>query len=109
MPGDLQVLRGDTPAKDDVFCDYGAYGFRVRNKAIRTCFFFSDWKGPIRGIKIGDSREDVVKVLGNVPTTAKDKNGVVTAYGYELKDPNADFFANFDKDGKMWRVEVNLK
>ena len=108
-PGDLRVLRGDAPAEDDVFCDYGAYGFRVRNKAIRTCFFFADWKGPIRGIKIGDSREDVVKVLGNARQPVKDKNGVVTAYGYELKDLDADFFANFDKDGKVWRVEVNLK
>ena len=109
VPQDLRVLRGDSAAEDDVFCDYGAYGFRVRNKAIRTCFFFADWKGPIRGIKIGDSREDVAKALGNATTTAKNKDGAVTAYGYDLKDPAADFFANFDKDGKVWRVEINLK
>ncbi len=108
-PEDLRVLRGDTSAEDDVFCDYGAYGFRVRNKAIRTCFFFSDWKGQIRGIKIGDGLANVVKVLGNATTTSKDKDGAVTAYGYELKDLGADFFANFDKDGKVWRVEVTLK
>ena len=92
-----------------MLCDYGAYGFRVRNKVIRTCFFWADWKGPIRGIKIGDSREDVVKVLGKAPITDKDKDGVVTAYGYELKDLDSELFVNFDKDGKVWRVEVSLK
>ena len=108
-PTDVYVIRGDTPAEDDVLCEYGAYSFRVRNKVIQICFFWADWKGPIRGIKIGDSREDVVKVLGTAPMTFKDKNGVVTAYGYELKDLDAKFFTNFDKDGKVWRVEISLK
>jgi hypothetical protein len=108
-PQDLRVKRGNTPDQDDVLCDYGSYGFRVRNKMIQICFFWSDWKGPIRGIKIGDSREDVVKVLGNPPITVKDKNGVVTAYGYALKDLDAEFYADFDKDGKVWQAEFGLK
>ncbi len=40
------------------------------------------------------------------PPTAKE--GVVTAYGYDLKDLGAYFFTNF-KAGKVWRVEVSLK
>jgi hypothetical protein len=108
-PEDLRVKRGSTPDEDDVLCNYGTYAFRVRDKVIRTCFFWSDWKGPIRGIKIGDSREEVVKVLGKAPSTDKDKDGAITAYGYDLKDLDADFFTNFDKDGKVWRVEVSLK
>ena len=108
-PGDLRVIRGDTPAEDEVLCDYEAHGFRVRNKVIQSCFFWEDWKGSIRGIKIGDSREDVVKVLGTPPITVKDKKGVVTVYGYELKDLDDKFFTNFDKDGKVWRGEVSLK
>ena len=108
-PENLRVKRGNTPDEDDVLCDYGTYGFRVRNKVINTCFFATDWKGPIRGIKIGDSREDVVKVLGTASMTFKDKNGVVTSYGYELKGLDVKFFTNFDKDGKVWRVEVSLK
>ena len=109
VPKDLSVKRGNTPDEDDVLCHYGAYGFRVRKKVIQICFFWSDWKEPIRGIKIGDSREDVVKVLGNAPITVKDKNGVVTAYGYVLKDLDGQFYADFDKDGKVWQVEFGLK
>ena len=108
-PVDLRVKRGETPAEDDVLCDYGTYAFRVRDKLVRTCFFWVDWKGTVRGIKIGDRREDVVKVLGKAPTTDKDKDGRVTAYGYEIKDLDADFFVNFDNDGKVWRVEISLK
>jgi hypothetical protein len=98
-----------SPEDDEVYCDYEAYGFKVRNRIVRVCFFWEEWKGPIRGIKIGDSREDVVRVLGKAPTTVKDKDGVVIAYGYKLKDMGANFFANFDKNGKVVRVEVSLK
>ena len=105
-PSDFVAIRGNTPDKDDVICDYGTYMFRVREKVIRCCFFRTDWKGPIRGIKIGDSREDVVKTLGTAPTTFKDKNGVVTAYGYRMKDLGVEFYTNFDEDGKVKRVEI---
>ncbi len=108
-PDDVRALRGDTAAQDEVLCDYGAYGFRVRDKLVRTCFFWSDWKAPVRGIKIGDSRQQVEKVLGAATITSKDKDGVLTAYGYSLNDLGADFFVNFDKDGKVWRVEVSMK
>jgi hypothetical protein len=109
IPENIQVKRGDTPDEDDVLCVYESYGFRVRDKVIRTCFFWSNWKEPIRGIKIGDTRENVVKALGKAPSVDKDKDGAITAYGYDLKDLDADFFTNFDKDGKVWRVEVSLK
>ena len=71
-------------------------------------FFFNDWTGSIRGIRIGDSYAEVTKVLGNPATTVKNKEGVVTAYGYDLKDLGAYFFTNF-KAGNVWRVEVSLK
>ena len=106
-PSNILPMRGDTPDEDDVLCDYGgAYGFRVRDKVIRFCFFWADWKEPIRGIKIGDSRENVVKVLGTAPITVKDKNGVITAYGYRMKDLGVEFYTDFDKDGKVKRVEI---
>ncbi len=107
-PQDMWADRGATEAQDDVYLGYGAYGFKVRDKVVRLCFFFRGWKGPVRGIKIGDSQEDVAKALGIPRTTVKDKDGAVTAYGYELKDLGANFFANF-KEGKVWRVEVSLK
>ena len=90
---------------------YASTGPTVSESATRwskLAFSGQDWKGPIRGIKIGDSREDVVKVLGAASITFKDKDGNITAYGYELKELDAKFFANFDKDGKVWRVEVSL-
>lgn len=108
-PKDLRAERGDTPAEDQVYCDYDAYGFKVSKGIIRVCFFWEEWQGPIRGIKIGDSREEVAKILGKAPTAVKDKDGNVTAYGYELKDMGAYFFTNFNKDGRVWRVEVSLK
>ena len=45
VPSDLTSIRGDKPEEDDVFCDYGAYGFRVRGKVIRICFSGRDGKG----------------------------------------------------------------
>jgi hypothetical protein len=105
-PAELIAIRGKTSDKDYVLCDYGTYFFHVRKKVILACFFWSDWKGPIRGIKIGDSREDVVKVLGNAQITVKDKNGVVTAYGYRMKDLDVEFYTDFDKDGKVREVEI---
>jgi hypothetical protein len=106
-PSNVLAIRGDTADEDDVICDYGDYMFRVREKVIRCCFFRTDWKGPIRGIKIGDSREDVVKALGTAPITVKDKNGIVTAYGYRMKDLGVEFYTNFTEDGKVKRVEID--
>ena len=106
-PSHILAIRGDTPDEDDVLCDYESYMFRVHDKVIRFCFFRTDWKGTIRGIKIGDSREDVVKVLGTAPITVKDKNGVITAYGYRMKDLDVQFHADFDEEGKVKRVEID--
>lgn len=108
-PQDAWAQRGETEDEDEVFFDYGGFAMKVREKTVRVCFFFKGWQGPVRGISIGDSREDVVKALGEPTTTVKDKNGVVTAYGYDLNDLDANFFANFHEDGKVWRVEVSLK
>ena len=56
---------------------------------------------------MGDTREDVVKVLGPASIILKDKHGVVTAYGYRMKDLNIEFYADFDKDGRVQRVEID--
>jgi hypothetical protein len=108
VPQELWADRGATEAEDDVFLGYGTFGFKVRDEVVRVSFFFKDWAGSIRGIRIGDSYAEVAKVLGDPPTTFKNKEGVITAYGYDLKDLGAYFFTNF-KAGKVWRVEVSLK
>ena len=106
VPDDMKVHRANNPKYDEVFFDYRAkgYGFEVNDKIITTVFFFSGWTSPIHGIRIGSSREEVERILGRPVTVDKDKNGIVTDYGYEVK--GFEFYANFDKDGKVWRVEV---
>ena len=108
VPQELWSERGATEAEDDVFVGYGPFGFKIQDERVRVSFFFNDWTGSIRGIRIGDSYAEVTKVLGNPATTVKNKEGVVTAYGYDLKDLGAYFFTNF-KAGNVWRVEVSLK
>jgi hypothetical protein len=88
--------------------DYGAYGFKVRKKTVRNCLFWPNWKGTIQGVKIGDSRDDVAKVLGKPSLTFTEKTGVVSGYGYELKDLDSKLWADFDANGKVNMVEVDL-
>jgi hypothetical protein len=107
-PEDAWADRGTSEAHDDVFFDYGPYAFKVREKIVRVCFFFSPWSEPVRGMKIGDTPEQVIKALGKPSITVKNKEGEITAYGYEWKDIDARAFANF-RDGKIWRVEVSIK
>jgi hypothetical protein len=107
-PQDILAKRGSMPNEDDVLLDYGSFLFRIRDKTVRNCFFLNDWKGPIRGIKIGDSTDEAKKVLGAPRVAYKNKDGT-TDYQYDLKDLDATFWANFDKDGKLKRVEIDLK
>ena len=107
-PADIIPYRGNTPDNDGVNLNYGDYGFNFRNKTVVTCFFWSTWKGTIQGIKIGDSRDAVVKVLGNPSVTLKDANGVITSYGWDLKDLDAKLYADFDANGIVNRVDAEL-
>lgn len=108
VPSDIWPDRRDKPEKDYVVFDYSAFGFLVRNKKVDTCFFWPQWKGAVRGVKIGDSRDDVLRVLGDKPrATFKDKDGAITAYSYDLKDMGTRLYTNFDKDGKVKRVEIS--
>src|SRR5262245_10904232 len=62
MPSDLRPIRSDESADlDVVFMDYGAFGFTVLKKSIHGCYFFDSWKTDVKGIKLGDSREQVTK------------------------------------------------
>jgi hypothetical protein len=106
-PQIVVATRGRTPDEDDVLFNFGAFIIRVgKDQKINNCFILKNWKGPIRGIKIGDSREDVVKVLGNASMTFKDKNGTITDYGYRMKDLGVEFYVNFDENGNVKRVQI---
>jgi hypothetical protein len=110
VPKHVLAKRGDAVEEDDVLFRYDDFIVRVHETTVTNCFFMSDWKGPIQGIKIGDSREDVAKVLGKPRSVVKDKDGVETAYGYGLKgtDAKLDLWANFSEEGKVKRVEIEL-
>ena len=109
-PVDISVKRGDTPAEDDVLCNYGAYAFRVRDKLVRVLLYMGGLEGHDQGSQ--DRRQprrrgESARARPRLPT--RTRTARVTAYGYDLKDLDADFFVNFDKDGKVWRVEISLK
>lgn len=107
QPSDLVPARGEKVEMDRVLCDYETFMFSFRDQKIQGAFFREGWKGSILGIKIGDTREAVVKVLGTAPEIFKNKDGVITDYGYPRKDLGVEFYANFDaKTGQLIRVEI---
>ena len=106
-PSDVVPRRGDKEDLDSVLCDYDTFMFSFRDQKIRGAFFRKTWKGLIMGIKIGDTREAVVKVLGTPPDIYKNDDGVITDYGYPMKNLGVKFYANFDaQTGKLIRVEI---
>jgi len=63
------------PRKDSVLVKDGSFGFRLRDRVVYDCDFWAAWPGTIRGIRIGDTREAVVKVLGPKDRDAKNGDG----------------------------------
>jgi hypothetical protein len=108
-PTDAYALRGSTPDLDGVIFTYGTYAFTVRDKTVHTCWFMSGWTGTIKGIKIGDSQQDVEKVLGTTHQTDKTTSqSTLGDFGFDLKDLDAVFWAEFDKNNKVYQIEVDL-
>ncbi len=87
--------------------DYGSYGFSVDKKKVTVSYFFDGWKGTIKGVKFGDTKEHVVEVLGSGYSDVKGKT--FQAYGWELKEPKATFWLYFDDDDKVSRVQITQK
>ena len=94
--------------REAVMIDYGTYSFKVREKNVLVCFFWTGWKEPIHGFKIGDGRASLVKLLGDKYVVEKQADGIET-YGWSLDEPEATLFAIFDKDDKVASVQVILK
>ncbi|HTQ39480.1 MAG TPA: hypothetical protein VMJ32_10650 [Pirellulales bacterium] len=106
-PDDL--LPTDVNADDpEVLLDYGSYGFKIQNRVVDCCIFFSNWKGTVYGAKIGDSQDDVVKKLGQPESTNKDSDGLPYLV-WSFKDQDGYLMINFDKDNKMDRAVVNAE
>lgn len=107
VPEDVSVSRGSKPELDTVIVEYGKFRFQVRDKTVHTVLFDSWWHGTVKGVKIGDSREQVAKVLGAAQKTAKSSLGVED-YAYSLKDLDATLWTDFDKDEHVRLIEVQL-
>ena len=106
-PADVYPYRRATADDDGVTFDYGSYGFNVHNKTVCTCFFWSGWKGTIKGVKIGDSQQDVEKVLGTVHQVDKTvSQSALGDFGYDLID--AVLWIDFDKNDKVYRADLDL-
>jgi hypothetical protein len=119
LPTDVIPNRGNAAdgSMDEATIIYGSFGFNIRDKFVRDCFFWSSsgaatpWTGTIKGIKLGDSRQDVEKVLGTQhrvlpPPDSQSPQGDL---GYDLKDLDAVFWVNFDQNDKVERINVALQ
>ena len=110
-PEDLRTVRSEeTPEMDTVLLEYGAFAFNVRQKTVQACYFLTGWKGKIKGINLGDSREQVVKALGDEYENSEIKNDDgVHDYLWELKENGGVLWVTFDKNDRVKRVAVVLK
>jgi hypothetical protein len=107
-PIDVSPTRNsDDPREDTVIFSYGDWGFAIRNKTVEDCFFWT-WNDPVRGIKIGDTSDALVKVLGKPSISNKDGAGGLTGYGWNLKDLDATLYVDFDNNGKVDRIDCEL-
>jgi hypothetical protein len=107
-PVDLAVYHGSTERRDAVILDYATFGFDVREKIVRACRFWPEWQGTVNGIKIGASRDEVLKKLGSKFTGGKNDDGSETLF-WPMKDPDLQFIVDFNKDGKSYLARVELK
>jgi hypothetical protein len=104
VPGDLRPS-GDNDGGVDL--DYGAFGFKIKNKIAVATFFWSDWPGTVKGVKIGDTKDQAIKVLGPNKHTYKHPDGLED-YGWDLTTPNAILWLYLDKDGKVKKMDTEL-
>jgi hypothetical protein len=92
----------------EVMLDYGSYGFKIQDKVLDCCIFFSNWKGTVYGASIGDPQDEVVKKLGQPTSSDKDSDGLPYLV-WNFKDQEGYLMINFDKDNKMNRAVVNAE
>ncbi len=104
LPDDLRPS-GDNDGGVDL--DYGTFGFKIKNKSAVATFFWSDWKGPVNGVNIGDTKEQAVKILGPSKHVYKHPDGLED-YGWDLTTPNAILWLYLDKDGKVKKIDTEL-
>jgi hypothetical protein len=106
-PEDLTVADASTSTPSVCF-DYGPYGYIVRDKFVHSCIFWSEWKEPVLGIKLGDKADDIIATLGKPKTLTKDDKGL-EHMTWPIKENGLMLLLDFDKDRKLSRAVVGMK
>jgi hypothetical protein len=110
-PESLYAQRSEeSPELDVVIVEYTDFSFSVRGKTVGVCHFERTWKGEIKGIRIGDTRNQVVKVLGEdfELSEVANRDGVFDCK-WDLAELDARLWVIFDKEDKATLVQVQLK
>lgn len=106
-PENVTPLRRSKPELDRVLLTYGKFAFESRDRTVQACLFYSDYTETVRGIKIGEPRQQVEKVLGTEHKVEKGSQSDQDL-GYAMKNLDATFWVDFDKDDKVRMIEVQL-
>jgi len=105
VPEDVEASGDDDGGVD---LDYGAFGFKIKDKTATACFFWKDWKEPVKGVKFGNTKDQVIKILGATKRVFKHKDGLED-YGWDLKEPDAVLWVFFDKDDNVKEIDAESK
>ena len=98
---------GQYPKSDPVQMYYDdGFAFIVQGKSVQSLNFYEGWKGTVKGIKIGDTKEQVEKVF--VGKFRPDPD-IDNDYIVQLKDSDAEMIVVFDKKSKITKLIVYLK
>jgi hypothetical protein len=105
-PENMFVADADTK-KPSVCFDYGAYGYVVRDKVVRASLFWSEWKGPVLGVTLGETSDKVIEQLGKPAILVHDAAGPEHMV-WNVKDNDREYALklDFDKDKKLDRAVV---
>lgn len=107
-PDHIIGKRREKPAPDGVALAYDGFILTVDFNTVTHCFFTEKWKGTIRGIQMGASREEATKNFGKPIVTNKDKEGAITGYCFPVSEKLV-LWTNFDDEGKLNRIEIALR
>lgn len=105
--GTPENLRPSGDQDGSVDIDYGTFGLKIKNKTAAACFFWNDWTGPVKGIRIGDTKEQVLKILGKNDRIYTHADGLED-YAWNFKSESILFWAWFDKNNKVRKITAEL-
>lgn len=91
---------------DCVQFGYGDYGFLANFDIIQGCVFFPGWTKPVHGVKLGDTIDGAIRVLGNQYTQGKKPVDPAQFYSWKLPEGSRNILVYYDKDKRIDRIEI---